>query len=55
MRELYRRSMDEADFRDARFLRLLSEHGGVGAAHQLLAAGTPSAGFTELWDVGVLI
>ena len=32
-----------------RFLRMVNEHGGKGAADMLLATGEPSEGFTELF------
>lgn len=32
-----------------RFLRMVNERGGIGAAQALLATGQPSDGFTELY------
>ena len=50
MRRLYERTLKETGYKAARFLSLVSEHGGVATAHQLLAAGSVSVGFTELWE-----
>jgi Ni2+-binding GTPase involved in maturation of urease and hydrogenase/very-short-patch-repair endonuclease len=50
MRRLYERALHEAGYKATRFLSMLSEHGGVATARQLLAAGSVSGGFTELWE-----
>lgn len=36
-------------YRASQFLRMVNEHRGKGAADRLLATGSPSSGFTELY------
>ena len=36
------------------FIQMVANSGGLAAAKQLLAAGKPSQGFTELWERGRL-
>jgi len=54
MVELWRRAKTEAGYNATRFLTRLSEHGGVATARRLVAASTPSDGFTALWEKGRL-
>ena len=44
----------EHGYRATYFLRMISEHGGVGAAKRLLAASEPQAGLSRLWELGLL-
>ena len=37
-----------------RFLGMISEHGGLGAAKRLLASPEAQSGLDELWDRGLL-
>ena len=48
MLKIYRRAKDEAGYNATRFLRMVSEHGGVGAAKKLIPE--MSDGFTALWN-----
>lgn len=48
MFEIYRRAQTEARYLATAFLRLLREHGGVGAAKLMLNAGKPSEIYTQL-------
>jgi hypothetical protein len=43
-------AMVRAGYRPAIFQRMVAERGAVGAARQLLAAGTLSDGFRWLWE-----
>lgn len=54
MRDVYTRAYREADYSANLYLRMLTEHGPLETAHRLLAASTPSAGFTALWEKGRL-
>jgi hypothetical protein len=49
-----RDSQRELGYNATRFLQMLSEHGGLVTAKQLLWADKPSDGFTTLWDHGRL-
>lgn len=49
MTGLHERARAETGLHDSRFPRLLAEHGGVGAARELLTGGPVSSGFTTLW------
>ena len=51
---VYKRAKQEAGYNATRFLQMLSEHGGVETAHQLLLASGVSDGFTALWKAGRL-
>jgi hypothetical protein len=50
MREIYDRAVRECRYQPTYFLKMISERGGVGAAHALIA-GKPSDGFTKLWEL----
>jgi len=51
---IYRRAKAEAGYNAARFLRMVSEHGGLETARILLHATTVSDGYTALWGRGRL-
>ena len=44
----------EIGYNATRFMQLVGEHGGVGAARLLLASRDASDGFTTLWEHGRL-
>ena len=48
------RRCERLGYHPAYFIRMLDEHGAVGAARQLLAASAVSEGFTRLWALGHL-
>lgn len=50
MKDVYERARREAGYNATYFLRMLTEHGGLGTAHRLLAHPGVSAGFTALWE-----
>lgn len=54
MLEIYRRAKSEAGYEARIFLRMVVEHGGVGAAQRLLHAPKVSDGYTALWQRGRL-
>jgi hypothetical protein len=54
MLDLYCGWRDEIGYKAARFLQLVRAHGGVGAAHILLASPGTSPGFERLAKVGRL-
>jgi hypothetical protein len=51
---IYETAKRELGYNATRFLQMLSEHGGVATAKQLLWTDAPSDGFTTLWDHGRL-
>jgi hypothetical protein len=51
---VYRRAKDECGYNATRFLRMVTELGGLGAAKRLLAAKELSEGFVKLWELGRL-
>jgi hypothetical protein len=53
MRNIYTRAASETPYRPTYLLRLISERGGVGAAHHLLT-GPISPGFASLAELGRL-
>lgn len=53
MRDIYWRASSECRYRPAFFLRMVGEHGGVGAARAMIS-GTASEGFAKLRDLGRL-
>jgi hypothetical protein len=54
MVNIYRRAKAECHYNANRFLQMVSETGGLGAARSLLAASVLSDGFTALWQCGRL-
>lgn len=54
MIEVYRRARSEAGYTATRFLRMLSERGGLETARYLLHAPGVSEGYTALWERGRL-
>ena len=54
MLNLYRRAKAEANYNAQRFLQMVVEKRGVGAAKTLIHAKTVSDGFTALWEKGRL-
>jgi len=41
-------------YNPTRFIQMVAEFGGVGAAHALLSGPASSDGFTQLWEMGRL-
>jgi len=54
MLDVYRRAKTEAHYNPVRFLRMVSERGGLETARHLLHAPTVSEGYTALWERGRL-
>src|SRR5215207_1381990 len=54
MIEIYEKAKRDAGYNATRFLQMVSELGGLGAARRLLAAPAVSDGFTALWERGRL-
>jgi hypothetical protein len=54
MRDVYVRAKKEANYTATYFLTMLSDHGGLGTAHRLLAPSEVSSGFTALYERGRL-
>jgi len=50
MLRLYETARDELQYNATYFKRMLAEYGGLEAAHRLLRPGSPSEGFTTLWE-----
>jgi serine/threonine protein kinase len=50
MINLYDRTRRESGYVATRFIRLVSQQGGLAAARMLLASSSPSEGFTALWE-----
>lgn len=48
MRSIYSSAKAEVGYTATRFIQMVSERGGVGAARHLILAPTPSEGFTVL-------
>ena len=51
MMDLYVRAHDEVNYHATRYHRMLTEHGGLGAARILLDADGVSDGYTALWEL----
>jgi hypothetical protein len=47
---IYETAKRELNYSATRFLRMVSEHGGLVTARQLLWSDIPSDGFTTLWE-----
>ncbi|MEQ1698540.1 MAG: hypothetical protein ABMA25_00425 [Ilumatobacteraceae bacterium] len=41
----------DVHYNATRFIQMIAERGGLGAAHQLVHASAVSEGFTRLWEV----
>lgn len=54
MLEIYRRAKEEAGYTATRYLHMVGEQGGLGAAQSLLASSAVSDGYTELYLRGRL-
>ena len=54
MVKLYETAKRELSYNATYFLGMISDHGGVEAAHRLLATDKPSDGFTTLRSAGRL-
>ena len=54
MRMIYDRARTECHYNATRFLRMLSEHGGVETARRLIAVEGKTEGFSRLWECGRL-
>ena len=54
MVRIYETAKRELGYTATRFIQMVSEHGGVEAARQLLRAPGVSDGFTTLWEHGRL-
>ena len=54
MVKIYETAKRELNYNATYFLGMVSDHGGVEAAHHLLATDKPSDGFTTLWSAGRL-
>ena len=50
MTVIYETAKRELGYSATRFLQMISEHGGLAAARQLLWSDKPSEGFTTLWS-----
>ena len=50
MLEICRVAKTEIRYNPSRFVQMIADHGGLGAARQLLHASTVSEGFTKLWE-----
>jgi hypothetical protein len=50
MEDIYIRAKDEAGYTASIFHRMLSIHGGLATAKQLINDSTPSQGYTNLWE-----
>jgi hypothetical protein len=50
MVRLYDTAKRDLNYNATRFIQMVSEHGGVEAARQLLRAPNVSDGFTTLWE-----
>jgi hypothetical protein len=54
MKDVYVRAKREANYTAGYFLTMLSNYGGLGTAHRLLASSEVSTGFTALFERGRL-
>jgi hypothetical protein len=52
MRQVYYDAKEQAGYNAARYLQMVNRHGGVGAAHRLLASKETSPGFDALYEAG---
>lgn len=54
MMGIYERAARECSYRPTRFLRMVTERGGLEAARELLKSTRPAEGLTTLWEHGRL-
>jgi hypothetical protein len=54
MKSIYVKADRECGYRATRFLQVLAERGGVGAAKSLISKPGGTEGFTALWELGRL-
>lgn len=54
MLDIYRRAKEEAGYTATRYLHMVGEQGGLGAAQSLLASSAVSDGYTQLYLRGRL-
>lgn len=54
MISIYETAKRELGYNATRFRQMISEHGGLATALQLLWSDVPSEGFTTLWEHGRL-
>ena len=54
MLETYRLAKSDCGYKATYFLQMVTDIGGVEAAHRLLASTGPATGLTELWLCGRL-
>lgn len=52
MRQVYYDAKEQAGYNATRYLQMVNRHGGIGAAHRLLAAKETSPGFDALFEAG---
>lgn len=50
MMEVYRRALNECDYKATRFLQMLHDHRGLETARILLHASKVSEGYVALWE-----
>lgn len=50
MLAIYKKAKEKCGYNATRFLRMVTERGGLDAARQLVNADTPSDGCTFLWE-----
>ena len=50
MVDIYQRAASECNYRPIRFLQMVTERGGLGAAKALLHASRPAEGLRILWE-----
>lgn len=54
MISIYENAKRELGYNATRFLQMISDHGGLATARQLLRSDAPSECFTTLWERGRL-
>lgn len=54
MVQVYQRAKKECHYNATRFLQMISERGGLAAAHTLIATEGGTEGFAKLWECGRL-
>ncbi|TAE80721.1 MAG: hypothetical protein EAZ74_03085 [Alphaproteobacteria bacterium] len=54
MLNIYQQAHTDCGYRAERFRQMVTRHGGLGAAQQLLRSAKYSEGFTTLWEAGRL-